>query len=587
MTKKDSKSKKLEKIRHSTAHIMAAAILEMFPQAKLGIGPVIKNGFYYDFDLPRPLKPEDLPKIEKRMRKLIKQNLKFEKITLKPQEALKKSKITRQDYKRELIQELIKNKEPINFYRSGKFEDLCKGPHVNSTKEINGEALKLLSIAGAYWRGDEKNKQLQRIYGTAWETKKELDNYLKLQEDIEKRDHRLLNQDLNLYLITDEVGSGLVIFKPQGAIIRREIENFWQQEHQKRGYQLIYTPHIGNQSLWQKSGHLEFFKENMFPAMEIEKVKYLVKPMNCPFHIKVFQSEMRSYRDLPLRFCELGTVYRYEKAGTLHGLLRVRSITQDDAHIFCRPDQLLEEVIGVLDLAIYMMKKLGFKDFEIDLSVRDPKNKKKYMGSDKIWQKAEKTLALALDKKKLKYHRAEREAVFYGPKIDFKLIDSLGRGWQGPTIQIDFNFPEKFDVNFINQKGKKERVVMIHRTVIGALERFLGNLTEHFGGAFPVWLSPVQIQIIPVGKAHLKFSQKLGQIFEKEDLRIFVDEANETVGYKIRKAEKQKVPYMLVIGDKEMKSKSLNVRIRGQKAVQKMTQKAFVDKIQKEIANKK
>jgi threonyl-tRNA synthetase len=577
------KSQNLEALRHSTSHIMASAVKSIFPDAKLAIGPTIENGFYYDFDLPKTLKPEDLPKIEKRMQEIIKQNLAFERFEKPFDEAMKMAES--QPYKKELIQELWNQRKPISFYKTGNFVDLCAGPHVQNTKEI--KYFKLLSIAGAYWRGNEKNKMLQRIYGTAFESKKELDAHLKKLEKIEESDHRLLNNALKLFSIEDQVGAGLILWHPHGAIIRNEIEKFWKEEHQKRGYQYIYTPHIGKSGLWQKSGHLQFFRENMYRPMEVDKVQYLIKPMNCPFHILVFQSEMRSYKDLPIRYCELGTVYRYERAGTLHGLLRVRGFTQDDAHIFCRPDQLEQEIIGVLDLAIFMLKSFGFKEYRIELSVRDPYHKERYLGSDGLWKQAEVALEGALKKKKLDYKITPGEAIFYGPKIDIQLIDSLGRKWQGPTTQVDFNFPEKFEVNFINKGGNKERAVMIHRTVLGSMERFLGSLLEHYAGNLPLWLSPIHIQIIPVGSKHIKFSQKLAKEFEENGLRVSVDDVNETVGYKIRKAEKQKIPYMLVIGDKEMKAKSLAVRERGKKQVKKIALKKFVKQVQDLIEKKK
>jgi len=573
----------LEAIRHSTSHVMAAAVKSIYPDAKLAIGPTIENGFYYDFDLPKTLKPEDLPKIEKKMNEIIKQNLAFEKFEKPYDEAMKMAE--RQPYKKELIQELWNQRKPISFYKTGNFIDLCAGPHVQNTKEI--KYFKLLSIAGAYWRGSEKNKMLQRIYGTAFESKKELDQYLKKLEKIEESDHRLLNNALKLFSIEDQVGAGLILWHPHGAIIRNEIEKFWKEEHQKIGYQYVYTPHIGKSGIWQKSGHLQFYRENMYRPMEVDNVQYLVKPMSCPFHVLIFQSEIRSYKDLPIRFCELGTVYRYERAGTLHGLLRVRGFTQDDSHIFCRTDQLEAEITGVLDLSILMLKSFGFKEYKIELSVRDSYHKEKYLGADGLWKQAESALEGALKKKKLSYKITPGEAVFYGPKIDIQLIDSLGRKWQCTTIQVDFNFPEKFDINYINKGGNKEKAVIIHNTVLGSIERFLGCLLEHYAGNLPLWLSPVHIQIIPVGAKHIKYSQKLAREFEENSLRVAVDDVNETVGYKIRKAEKQKIPYMLVIGDKEMKAKSLAVRERGKKQVKKIALKKFVKQIQELIEKKK
>lgn len=574
----------LEAIRHSLSHLMAMAVLKIFPDAKLGIGPTIADGFYYDFELDRPLIPQDLREISKIMHLLILEHLDFVQEFKSPKEA--KKIMAQQPYKLELIDKLIKAKEKLSFYRSGDFLDLCVGPHVKNSKEINPEAFKLTYVAGAYWRGSEKNKMLQRIYGLAFANKKELDDHLLKMALIEKRDHRKIGQEQNLFSLSEEVGGGLVIWHPAGAIIRNTIENFWKEEHQKRGYQYVYSPHIGNLGLWKKSGHWEFYRENIYSPMEIDKNLFLIKPMNCPYHVQIYKTQMRSYRDLPLKYCELGTVYRYERAGVLHGLLRVRGFTQDDAHIFCRADQLEEELTQVMKFALFMLKTFGYREFAVDLSVRDPKNKKKYLGSDAIWNKAEKALETALKKVKLKYQRAEGEAVFYGPKADIKLIDSLGRSWQGPTIQVDFNFPEKFDLTYVDEKGKKARVVMIHRTVLGSMERFVGCLLEHYGGALPLWLSPMQVAILSVGKAHRRFCEKLNKEFQEQNIRTYLNNANQTVGYKIREAEKQKIPYMLVIGDKEMKAKTLTVRQRGQTKLLKIPVTKFLKELKKKIDKK-
>jgi len=576
---------KIEIIRHSISHLLAAAVQELFPKAKFAIGPVIENGFYYDFDLPVRLTPEDLSRLEKKMRELMKKNLIFDKREFSKTEAKKIFKD--QPYKLELIEGLKEKKATI--YQSGRFTDLCRGPHVRSVKEIKPDAFKLTKIAGAYWKGDEKNKMLQRIYGVAFKTKKELDRYLAKQAEAEKSDHRQLNQTLNLYLISDEIGPGLIMLKPKGAIIREEIEKFWKEVHRQRGYEYVSTPHIGKLDLWKKSGHWQFYRENLFSPIKIEETEYLLKPMNCPFHVQIYQSEIRSYRDLPIRYCELGTVYRYEKAGVLHGLMRVRGFTQDDAHIFCRPDQLAEEVVGVLDLAVFMLKAFGFKEYQFELALRDPKaKKKKYLGSDQVWQQAEKALVYALNKKKLKYQRAEGEAVFYGPKIDIKLIDSLGRGWQGPTIQVDFNFPQKFNLSYIDNEGKKQTPIMVHRTVLGATDtRFLGNLIEHYGGAFPTWLAPVQIWLIPVGSRHKKYAQQVAKQFQEAGLRFELKDDNETVSKKIRDGEIQKIPYLLVVGDKEEKSDSVSVRNREKGDLGPMKNKKFVGQIKEEIEKKK
>jgi len=581
---KENITKKEETIRHSLSHIMAHAVQELYPGTKFGIGPAIENGFYYDFEFKKPLTNEDLPRIEEKIKKLIKESIVFEKKLLSKKEA--KKIFNNQIYKLELIKELPGVK--VSIYQSGNFIDLCKGPHVKSTEDIPPEAFKLTKIAGAYWRGSEENKMLTRIYGVAFGSKKELDEYLKFQEEAEKRDHRVLGQKLDLFSISDEVGAGLVIFHPKGAVIRSVIEDFWKKEHKKREYRYVYSPHIGKLDLWKKSGHWEFYRESLYSPIEIEGVQYLLKPMNCPFHLQVYKSKIRSYKELPIRYCELGTVYRFEKAGTLHGLLRVRGFTQDDAHIFCMPNQINKEVEGVLDLACFMLNTFGFSNFEVELSVRDPKNKIKYLGSDKIWKKAENALEYSLKQKGLKYRRAEGEAVFYGPKIDIKLIDALGRGWQGPTIQVDFNLPEKFDLNYIDEKGKKERVVMIHHTVLGSVERFIGNLLEHYAGALPLWLSPVQIWIIPIGSRHENYAQEVKEELLKEnpDLRIEIRDENETVSKKIRGGEIQKIPYLLVVGDNEIKENSVNVRSKN-KNLGMMKINEFSEKVSSEIKDKK
>ena len=588
---------KLETIRHSLAHILAYAVQELYPGTKFGIGPAIENGFYYDFEFVeadrRGLKrgltritPEDLPKIEAKMREIIKQNLEFRKKNLEAKEAEEMFK--NQPYKLELIKDLEESgAKEVSTYQVGQFLDLCKGPHVKSSKEIPLDSFKLTKIAGAYWRGSEKNKMLTRIYGLAFKTKKELEDYLKFQEEAEKRDHRKIGKDLDLFLQSDEVGKGLILWQPKGAIIREIIEDFWKKEHKKRGYHYVFTPHIANIKLWEQSGHTKFYKENMYPPMRIGEMDYQLKPMNCLCHVQIYKDKIRSYRDLPIRYCELGTVYRYEKEGVLFGLMRVRGFTQDDAHIFCQPEKLAEEIKGVLDLAIFMIKSFGFKEYKIDLSLRDPKNKEKYLGSDKIWKKAVNALIYALKKSKLKYNKAIGEAVFYGPKIDIHLVDSLGRTWQGPTIQVDFNFPEKFDLTYINEKGKKQRVVMIHRTVLGSMERFFGCLLENYGGALPLWLSPEQIWIIPVGSRHKKYANFVNEQLTTNNLRTQLKDENETVSKKIREGEIQKIPYLLVVGDKEIKSKSVRVRERGKGDTGEMKLTKFLEKIKIESEKKK
>jgi len=569
---------KKETKRHSLSHILAAAVQELFPGTKFGIGPAIENGFYYDFNLPESLSPKDLPKIEEKMKELIKKNIVFKKKVVSKREAKKLFKD--QLYKLELINEA---RGKISIYESGDFVDLCKGPHVRSTKQINPEGFCLTKIAGAYWKGSERKPMLTRIYGIAFESKGKLEDYLKLQEEAEERDHRKLGKKLDLFQISEEVGPGLVIWHPKLSVVREEIENYWKKEHKKRGYQYIYSPHIGKKALWEKSGHWKFYRDMMYSPMDIEGVEYLIKPMNCPFHVQVYKSEIRSYRDLPIRYCELGTVYRFEPSGTLHGLTRVRGFTQDDSHIFCRPDQLQEEVIGVLDLALKILSVFGFEEYKIDLSLRDPKHREKFMGRDEIWRKAEKGLEQALKERKVEYNRAIGEAVFYGPKIDISLLDALGRTWQCTTIQVDFNFPEKFDLNYVDKKGKKRRVVMVHRTILGSVERFLGCLIEHYAGALPLWLSPIQISVIPVGSRHKKYAREIGKILEEKGLRVKVRDEAETVSKKIREGEIQKIPYMLVVGDKETKTKSVRVRQRGKGDIGVLKLEKFIKKVEKQI----
>jgi len=556
---------KIEIIRHSLSHIMAQAIKKLFPGVKFGIGPVIENGFYYDFDLKKDsLTPEDLPKLEKLMKEIIKEKISFKKSMLSKKEAQKLFK--NQPYKLELIKEMKEKKVAV--YRSGDFIDLCKGPHLRSSKEINPEAFKLTKIAGAYWKGNEKHPMLQRIYGISFKTKKELKDFLKKELEVEKRDHRKLGQKLELFLVDDQFGAGLPLWLPKGAILRNIVMDFALNTYLKKGYQLVTTPHIANLKLWKISGHTDFYKESMFPPMHMkeitkeEKEDYQLKPMNCLGHVKIYKWKMRSYRDLPLRFTEMGTVYRYERSGTLHGLTRVRGFTQDDAHIFCTPEQLHSELIKMIDLTKYILNSFGFKQFEISLSVRDFKKKKDYLGTDKIWSLAEKALEFALKTKKLSYNRYPGEAVFYGPKIDFLISDSIGRKWQLTTIQVDFNFPEKFNLTYVDKKGKKRRPIMLHRALLGSLERFIGVLIEHYGGAFPLWLSPEQIWIIPVGSRHKKYAKEVTKTLNVAGLRCKLKNENETVSKKIRDGELKQIPYMLVVGDKEMKTKSVRIRKR-------------------------
>ncbi len=569
-------------IRHSLAHILAAAVQEIYPGVKFGIGPAIENGFYYDFQFPSPLSQEDLPKIEKKMRELIKKNLKFEKKVISRTEAKKLFKA--QPYKLELIEEKSKIKnQKLSIYKLGNFIDLCKGPHIKSTQEIPINGFKLTKIAGAYWKGSEKNPMLTRIYGVAFKTKKELSDYLMKIKEAENRDHRILGQKLELFIFDDEVGAGLPLWLPKGEILRHIIEEYLYRELKSENYLWVRTPHIGRLKLWQTSGHWELYRENMYSPIDIEGEKYLLKPMNCPFHIKIYQSKIRSYKDLPLKFAELGTVYRYEKSGVLHGLTRVRGFTQDDAHIWCRQEQLAQELSKLLKHGFKILKDFGFRDFNIYLSTRP----EKYAGTLKDWQKATNSLKYVLKKLKLNYQIDPGGGVFYGPKIDIKIKDSLGREWQCTTIQVDFNLPERFNLTYIDKKGKKVPPIMIHRALLGSLERFIGVLLEHYGGALPLWLSPEQIWIIPVGSRHRRYAKELAKKLEKEGFRTQAKIQAETVSKKIREGEIQKIPYLLVVGDKELAKKNIRVREREKGDIGEMSLTKFLQKVKMEIEKKK
>jgi threonyl-tRNA synthetase len=542
----------LEKIRHSSAHVMAEAVLSLFPDAKFGIGPAIEDGFYYDFELPRNLVPEDLQTIETKMKEIIDADVAFVQKEIGKAEARKL--FAEQPYKLELIEELDVDK--VGTYQQGSFTDLCRGPHIKSTGEI--KAFKLTSIAGAYWRGDERRPMLQRIYGVAFNTEEELEVYLERLAEAGKRDHRKLGKELDLFSIHEEAGPGLVHWHPKGSVVRRIVEDFWKDEHFKRDYDVIYTPHIAKVNLWQTSGHWDFYRENLYSPMDIDGQEYIIKPMNCLGHILIYKTQLRSYRNLPLRFAELGTVYRYERSGVLHGLARVRGFTQDDAHIFCRKDQIVEEVTEVVKLANFMMNTFGFSDYEILLSTRP----EKYAGTLDVWDEATNALKSVLEGLNINYAIDPGEGVFYGPKIDIKLKDALGRLWQGPTIQVDFNLPQRFDVNYIGEDGAEHQVVMIHRTVLGSMERFMACLIEHYAGAFPVWLSPVQVVIIPIADRHIDYAYKLGSELKDARIRVHIDDRSERMNMKIRQAQMDKAPYMLIIGDKEMENASISVRLR-------------------------
>ncbi|MCJ7426660.1 MAG: threonine--tRNA ligase [Dehalococcoidales bacterium] len=574
--KKPQKDDSLEIMRHSASHVLAEAVLSMFPDARFGIGPATQDGFYYDFDLPRPLTPDDLPVIEAKMKELVAADLPFTRKELSKKDA--RSLFAKQPYKLELIEEIADEK--VGVYRQGSFVDLCRGPHVASTGEL--KAFKLVSIAGAYWRGDEHNPMLQRVYGVGFATEQALADYLKNLEEAARRDHRKLGKELDLFSIHEEAGPGLVHWHPKGATIRRVIEDFWKDEHFKRGYDLVYTPHIGKLDLWKTSGHWNFYRENMYDPIDVEGQEYVIKPMNCIGHILIYKTSQRSYRELPLRYAELGTVYRYERSGVLHGLSRVRGFTQDDAHIFCRFDQLEDEVAGVLDLALFMVDTFGFSNYSIYLSTRP----EKYAGDTKVWEEATDTLARALERQTLAYEIDPGEGVFYGPKIDIKFEDAVGRGWQGPTIQVDFNLPQRFDVNYVGEDGQEHMVAMVHRTVLGSMERFLASLIEHYGGAFPVWLAPVQAVVIPIADRHLEYARKLEAELRSEGVRGVVDARSETVNMKIRKAQLEKVPYMLVVGDREVADATVSVRLRSGEQVNAQPFADFKQKLKGIIASR-
>ncbi len=566
-----AKDEKLEVMRHSAAHVMAEAVQSIFPDAKFGIGPAIENGFYYDFDLPRPLTPDDLPPIESKMNEIIASNVPFIRQEVDKEKA--RQQFATQPYKLELIDEIPD--ERVSLYQQGSFMDLCRGPHVSFTGEI--KALKLISIAGAYWRGDEHRPMLQRIYGIAFDTEEALAQHLREVDEAARRDHRKLGRELDLFSLHEEAGPGLVHWHPKGAVIRRVIEDFWRDEHIKRGYDIVYTPHIAKLDLWKTSGHWEFYRDYLYSPMEVEGQEYIIKPMNCLGHILIYKTKLHSYRELPLRYAELGTVYRYERSGVLHGLSRVRGFTQDDAHIFCRFDQLEDEVAGVLDLARFMVDTFGFTNYQVLLSTRP----EKYAGTTQAWEEAIETLSQALNRLSLAYNIDPGEGVFYGPKIDIKF-----EGWQGPTIQVDFNLPQRFNVTYISQDGKEHLVAMIHRTVLGSMERFLASLIEHYGGAFPVWLAPVQVMVIPVADRHLDYAHKLEAELKSEGVRAEVDARSERVNLKIRQAQLNKIPYMLVVGDKEVAASTVSIRLRSGEQLASQSFDSFKKAIRTAIVDK-
>ena len=569
----------LETIRHSCAHLMAQAVQELFPGTQVTIGPVIEDGFFYDFSRKDAFVPEDLVKIEQRMKELAAADIPIVRSEISREEAKKKFSDMGEIFKVEIIESIDPN-EPITIYSQGDWGDLCGGPHVESTKKI--KAFKLLHTSSAYWRGDERNPVLQRIYGTAWNTEKELRLYLKRLEEAKKRDHRKLGKELDLFSVSDDIGPGLILWHPKGARIRHLMEEFWKKEHFRHGYEMVISPHAAKIDLWKTSGHTEFYKDNMFSNMDVEGREYVMKPMNCPFHIQIYKTKLRSYRDLPVRFGELGTVYRYERSGVLHGLLRVRGFTQDDAHLFCRPSQIEEEITKVLDLIVFVLQSFGFHEYKIYLSTRP----EKYVGSDSGWESATKALETALKNKNLDFEVDPGEGVFYGPKIDIKIKDSLNRYWQVSTVQVDFNLPEKFDITYIEEDGQRRQPIMLHRALMGSLERFFGCLIEHYAGAFPLWLAPVQVILLPITDNHTEYTDKIAEELEDSGIRVEKDLRNEKIGFKIREAQLQKIPYMIVLGDKEVETSTLSVRRRRSKETRTLDLKAFLNEVIEAVRNR-
>jgi len=574
----------VETLRHSAAHLMASAIHTLFPGTRFAIGPHIANGFYYDMETVEPIVEADLERIELKMREIAKGNHRFERSEMTREAALVWAAENGQTYKTELIEGF--DTDAISFYRHGDFTDMCAGPHINYTSKI--KHFKLTHIAGAYWRGDEKNQMLTRIYGLAFESKEELEGHLKMLEEAARRDHRRLGKELELFSIQQAYGGGLVLWLPNGALIRKQIEDFWRDTHLANGYDILFTPHVAPLSLWETSGHAEHYTDSMYAPMDVEGQPYQLKPMNCPFHIGVYKSKQRSYRDLPVRYAELGTVYRFERSGALHGLMRVRGFTQDDAHIFCTKDELEAEISACIDLAQLMYSTFGFPDYKVELSVRDPKNKEKYQGSDEIWDLSEATLAKVLDARNIPYRRIEGEAAFYGPKIDVKVVDAIGRTWQLTTIQLDFNQPERFDLQYstADVNNSKERPIMIHRALLGSIERFFGILIEHYAGDFPLWLAPAQAKVLPVSEKSLAYSEEVVAKLRKAGIRAILDKSDEKLGYKIRKSELEKVPYGLVVGQKEVESGTVGVRKRHEGDLGAMTVEALAEKLLAEIASR-
>jgi threonyl-tRNA synthetase len=583
LTEKDPES--LQVYRHSSAHLLAAAVLELFPETKLGHGPATETGFFYDFYRPTPFTPEDLEKIEKKMLELAQQNIPYAREFLPREQGLERFKGEGDFMKCHFIEQFTKPDERISIYKTGKFLDFCRGPHIPSTGKI--KAFKLLNIAGAYWLGDEKNPQLQRIYGTSFYSKKDLDAYLNSLEEAKKRDHRVLGKQLDLFSIQDLAGPGLIFWHPKGGIIRKEMEDWMRDQYVKRGYSLVYTPHVMRRQLFFTSGHEGYYAQNFFDFMELDDAEYRVKPMNCPGHILIYRDSLRSYRDLPIRLGELGTVYRYERSGVMHGLLRVRGFTQDDAHIFCTPEQIEKEIADCVEFAKDVLKDFGFDQFQTELSVWDPNDRKSYVGSEDQWNMATSSLEKVLKKLGIEYKTIPGEAAFYGPKIDIKLVDAIGRLWQLSTVQFDFNLPQRFELEYVAEDGSRKQPLMVHRALFGSVERFFGVLIEHYAGAFPVWLSPVQAVMIPISERHAEYASKVADQLKAVGVRVDVDARNEKMNAKIREHAMQKAPFLLVVGDKEAEAGKVNVRTRGKEKTEDMLATEFVEKIRKLIAEKR
>lgn len=587
----------LEKIRHSCSHVMAMAVQSLFPETKVTIGPTTNTGFYYDFDRPSAFTPEDLKKVEKKMREIIKANLPIIKEVVERDEIRQKIAELGENYKLEILDSIPENEtitryfigspdynsttqkplKPLNYWW-----DLCAGPHLNFTGEIDPKAFTLESLAGAYWRGDEHKPQLQRIYGTAWETEAELQEYLKRKEEAQKRDHRKLGQQLKLFSIQEEAGGGLVFWHPKGAMMRYLIEDYWRKAHLDGGYELLYTPHVANLDLWKTSGHWDFYRESMFDSMDVEQQAYQLKPMNCPFHVLTYKHELHSYRELPLRWAELGTVYRYERSGVLHGLMRVRGFTQDDAHIFCLPEQIADEILGVLNLTEKILSDFGFTDYEINLSTRPEKS----VGSNEVWDLATEALIQALNKKQWNYIEDKGGGAFYGPKIDLKIKDAIGRTWQCSTIQVDFNLPERFDMEYVAKDGTRQRPIMIHRAIFGSLERFYGILIENYAGDFPLWLAPIQVRLLPVTNDQRDYTEKIAKELKQAGYRVEIDQSRERLGKQIRTAELEKIPLVGVIGKQEVENQMINVRTRQGKELGMLTMTDFLHNLENAIVTK-